>query len=107
MNTYRAYCITPFFTSWLGNGTSRLTLPVTLTGGWCAGFASYVVGRALAGFEDDDEMAATVRYGIKAELGLAGGKDVQLAVCGEGGGSSSRAIERTSQSQPGSRSRPG
>lgn len=31
--TYKAYCITPSFFSWLGNRTSRLGLPVTLRGG--------------------------------------------------------------------------
>jgi hypothetical protein len=51
---------------------------VTLTGG-CGALTSYGEGTELAGFEDDDEIAATVRYGIRAELGLAVGKDVRIS----------------------------
>ena len=68
--TYNAYCMTPFFPSWLGNGTSRFSLPVTLVGG-CVPCTLYSDGTADAGFGAEDEIAATDRYGIMAELGLA------------------------------------
>jgi hypothetical protein len=66
--------MTPFLPSWLASGTSRFTLPVTLTGGWGA-FTSYGDGTALAGFEGDVEIAARLRYGTKAVLGLAVGRN--------------------------------
>lgn len=75
MVTYRAYCITPFLPSWLASGTSRFTFPVTLTGA----LASYVDGTALAGLEDDVEIAATLRNGIKAVLGLAVERKCQIS----------------------------
>lgn len=64
--TYRAYCMAPFLTSWLGRGTSRLGLPVTLKG------LEKVLctSSALAGFEDEEEMAATDRYGMREAAGL-------------------------------------
>jgi hypothetical protein len=54
--------MTPFFPSWLGNGTSRLSLPVMLIGGGVPGFPGTLCGvTALAGFFDEDEIAATDR----------------------------------------------
>jgi hypothetical protein len=69
---YKAYCITPSFFSWLGNGTSRFTLPVTLNGDepWFPDKLE-VIG-TLAGFCAEDEIAATDRYGIREEAGLTG-----------------------------------
>ena len=55
--TYNAYCITPFLPSCDGSGTSRRGLPVMLIPG--AG-ASCVV-RALAGFDEEEEIAAIDR----------------------------------------------
>ena len=68
---YNAYCMTPSFFSWLGSGTSRRGLPVTLSGG---AFVVDCVWRADAGFGDDEDMKAAgivVRKGIIAVEGLA------------------------------------
>jgi hypothetical protein len=56
--TYNAYCITPFLPSCEGNGTSRLSLPVTLNGG-LPGVLCIVT--ALAGFDEEEEIAAIDR----------------------------------------------
>lgn len=69
--TDSAYCMAPSFFSWLGKGTSRRGLPVTLSGGpraSCDGVTSVV-----ADLVDVDEMKADVplRNGISAEEGLA------------------------------------
>jgi hypothetical protein len=71
--TYNAYCMTPFFPSWLANGTSRRSLPVTLIGGAVSRFPCTLWGvdTAVAGLAVEDEIAAADRYGIMAELGLA------------------------------------
>jgi hypothetical protein len=103
--TYSAYCITPFLTSWLGRGTSRLSFPVTPTGG-CAPCALYGEGTEEVGFRDVDEMAATARYGIMAELGLAVA-GCSLAVVAMNGGAPGATIERTSKRQPSGCSRAG
>ena len=66
--TYNAYCIAPFFTSWLGNSTSRFGLPVTLSG---LPNTSCLEVSALAGLAADDEIAAIDLYGTMAEVGLA------------------------------------
>jgi hypothetical protein len=58
----------PFFPSWLGNGTSRRSLPVTLSLGLLE--VSYRE-TAWAVFEEDEEMAAMDRYGTRAADGLA------------------------------------
>jgi hypothetical protein len=55
---YSAYCITPFFPSCEGSGTSRLGLPVTLIDGFPDALCAVT---ALAGFEEDDEIAAIDR----------------------------------------------
>jgi hypothetical protein len=82
MRTYKAYCMAPFFPSWLGNGTSRRIFPVTLFTGVCiVGFPGTPCGEypglpallgtaGVAGFEDVDEMAAIDRYGIRDGVGL-------------------------------------
>lgn len=103
--TYSAYCIAPFLTCWLGRGTSRLSFPVTPTGG-CAPCALYGDGTEEAGFREEDEMAATARHGIMAELGLAV-VECMLAVVAMNGGAPGAAIERTSKGQPSSCSRAG
>jgi hypothetical protein len=82
--TYNAYCITPFFPSWLGNGTSRLSLPVTLNGGEPAFPERLWLVTALAGFEAEDEIAAIDRYGIKDDTGFAADGMV-ISFCGNGG----------------------
>ena len=71
---YRAYCIAPSFFSWLGNGTSRRGLPVTLSGGPCASCAGVT---SVADFEDVDEIKADgpARKGRRAAVGLAGRED--------------------------------
>ena len=53
--TYSAYCITPSFFSWLGNGTSRRGLPVTLSGGPSVSRDGV---SAVAGFGDDEDIKA-------------------------------------------------
>lgn len=71
--TYNAYCITPFFPSWLGNGTSRLTLPVMLIGGGVPGLPGTLCGvkPGFADFEAEEEIAATARMGTREDIGLA------------------------------------
>ena len=75
--TYNAYCKTPFLPSWLGNGTSRLSLPVTLIGGGVPGLSETSPGfvTAVAGFAEVDEIKAggAARSGAIREDGLAGG----------------------------------
>ncbi len=62
LGTYNAYCITPFFTSWLGNGTSRLTLPVMLSGGGIPTPSGTFVGvTAVADLGEEDDIAAIDR----------------------------------------------
>jgi len=56
--TYNAYCMAPFFSSCEGSGTSRLGLPVTLSDGFPEGLCAVT---ALAGFEDEEEIAAIDR----------------------------------------------
>lgn len=67
MSTYNAYCIAPFFGSWLGNSTSRFGFPVTP---WGKADAFWEV-RALAVFDAEDEIAAIDLYGTMADVGLA------------------------------------
>jgi hypothetical protein len=69
VGTYNAYCAKPFFPSWLGNTTSRLSFPVTLI--FFPRLSIVIWGTGVADFADEDDMAATVRYGIKAAAGLA------------------------------------
>ncbi len=71
--TCSAYCIAPFFSSWLGSGTSRRGLPVTLSGGPSPSRDGV---RAVAGFGGDEDMKAEgpARSGRSAVDGLAGGK---------------------------------
>ncbi len=56
--TYNAYCIAPFFSSCEGSGTSRLGLPVTLSDGFPEALCAVT---ALAGFEEEEEIAAIDR----------------------------------------------
>lgn len=65
--TYKAYCITPFFPSWLGKGTSLLGFPVTLSGRPSS--LDRIAG--VAGFEAEEEMAAIDLYGSNAVVGFA------------------------------------
>ncbi len=55
METYNAYCMAPSFFSWLGRGTSRRTLPVTLSGGPST---SRDLCISVADLAEDDEMNA-------------------------------------------------
>ena len=77
--TYSANCMTPSFFSWLGSGTSRRGLPVTLSGG-----PSFdCVCSAVALFDDEDDMKAAgpaARKGTREVEGLAFNG---LVVCGE------------------------
>jgi hypothetical protein len=59
--------MTPFFSSCDASGTSRLGLPVTLIDGFPDTLCAVT---ALAGFDEEDEIAAIDRYGIKADAGL-------------------------------------
>lgn len=102
--TYNAYCMTPFFPSWLGNGTSRLGLPVTLSGGPPAFPRTSCAWTALADFADDEEIAATDRYGVMAELGLAMGGRLDVSFRGNNG-ACGRVGRHTSKHQPRSCSR--
>lgn len=72
-DTCSANCIAPFFSSWLGNGTSRRGLPVTLSGGPSPSRDGV---RAVAGFGVDEDMKAEgpARSGRSAVDGLAGGR---------------------------------
>ena len=56
--TYNAYCMTPFFPSWLGNGTSRRAFFI---GGGAGGPSATNPGLCVcvAGFEDVLERKAT------------------------------------------------
>jgi hypothetical protein len=65
--TYNAYCIAPFFGSWLGNSTSRFGFPVTPRGKPDA----FCEASALAVFDAEDEIAAIDLYGTMADVGLA------------------------------------
>lgn len=67
MSTYNAYCIAPFFGSWLGNSTSRFGFPVTPRGNPDA----FCEASALAVFDAEDEIAAIDLYGTMADVGLA------------------------------------
>jgi len=55
VETYNAYCMAPSFFSWLGRGTSRRTLPVTLSGGPST---SRDLCISVADLAEDDEMNA-------------------------------------------------
>jgi hypothetical protein len=59
--SYNAYCITPFLPSWLGNRTSRLSLPVTLNGLPPELPELLCCETAVAGFADVEEIAAIDR----------------------------------------------
>lgn len=89
--SYKAYCITPSFFSWLGRGTSRRGLPVAVRGGPCA---SCDLVTAVAGLEDVEEMYAAgarrearsevvgfaVRASVRWQAGWIRGGIVDLAV---------------------------
>lgn len=55
---HNAYCITPFFSSCDGNGTSRLGLPVMLIPGLPDALCAVT---ALAGLDEEEEIAAIDR----------------------------------------------
>jgi len=59
--------MTPFLPSCEGNGTSRLSLPVALNG-TLPGALCLVM--ELAGFEEEEEIAAIDREGIRTDAGL-------------------------------------
>ena len=75
MVPYSAYCIAPFFPSWLGSGTSLRSLPVMLfMGGGGSGppFTSpgFIISGA-AGLEEELEMkAAEPARGMRAVEGF-------------------------------------
>ena len=103
--TYKAYCITPSFFSWLGNGTSRRGLPVTPNGGPLASVDG--VTAVACGFEAEEEMHAVGprRRGRSAEEGLANGEAISCGsrVCERDGGenghrSASAAVDRVEDS---------
>ena len=87
-DTYRAYCMTPSFFSWLGSGTSLRGLPVTLSGGPSA---SCLGVTAVAELDAEELMKAdgAERRGRSAVEGLAidiplasgGGTDVEEQNC--------------------------
>jgi hypothetical protein len=62
----------PFFSSWLGNGTSLLTFPVTLSRG-PSDFVKFV---SAAGFDEELERNAAARWGKSAAEGFAIGEKV-------------------------------
>jgi len=70
--TYNAYCIAPFFPSWLGNGTSRRAFFI---GGGAGGPSATNPGLCVcvAGFEDvlERKAADPARKGSRAVEGLA------------------------------------
>ncbi len=69
VTTYNAYCIAPSFLSWLGRGTSRRTLPVTLS---CGPSTSWVFCISVADLAEEDDMNAEgpARRGRRADEGL-------------------------------------
>lgn len=95
-STYKAYCIAPSFFSWLGKGTSRRGLPVTLNGGPCASCEG--VTSVLADLVDVEEMNAegpVRREGMRADVGLTGGMSIH------GGNRGYRIAGTTSERQGG------
>ena len=88
--TYRAYCMTPSFFSWLGSGTSLRGLPVTLSGGPSA---SCLGVTAIAGLDVEELMKADgmARRGRSAVEGLA----IDIPLAGGGGRERGRVL-RTS-----------
>lgn len=74
-HTYSAYCIAPFFPSWLGSGTSRRACFI---GGGVPGLPGMVAGDfivvALLEELDDRKAALPARNGSRAVVGLAGQK---------------------------------
>lgn len=75
--TYSAYCMTPCFPSWLGNGTSWCGFPVIdFIEGGVPGWPATRPGFCVAGsapLEDEEEMKAALaaRKGWRAAVGLA------------------------------------
>lgn len=70
MATYNAYCMTPSFFCWLGNGTSLRGLPVTLSRGPST---LWDVCNSVADLFEEDEMNADgpARKGRRAVDGFA------------------------------------
>ena len=70
--TYSAYCIAPFFPSWLGSGTSRRA---AFMGGGVPGLPATRPGLCIgaAGFDEEFDRKATLpaRYGRSAVIGFA------------------------------------
>ena len=71
MSTYKAYCTTPRFPSWLGNGTSRRA---NFIGGGVPGAPAtrpgFCIGAALFDEVDDRKAALPARYGMSAAAGF-------------------------------------
>jgi hypothetical protein len=71
-STYNAYCIAPFFPSWLGNGTSRRAIFI---GGGVPGLPGMVAGVfmvvALSAELEERNAALPARKAINAVAGLA------------------------------------
>lgn len=70
--TYSAYCMAPFFPSWLGNGTSRRACFI---GGGVPGLPGIMAGEdiVVAFLDELEEMQAMLpaRNGSRAVMGLA------------------------------------